>query len=171
MQEAFQKLLDQTVLFFPRILTGVVIFLAFWLLSLLLQKIVLRFNQRHAFHQNVQVFIAKMIKFATLLFGLTTALGTMGINISALVAGLGLTSFVLGLAFKDLLSNALAGVLILISKPFEHGDRISILGLEGTIIQINLRYVMLKTEEREILIPNSSFLTNPLTIQNKKAEG
>ena len=55
-----------------------------------------------------------MAKLSLIVFGLVTALGTAGVNVSALVAGLGLTGFALGFAFRDVLSNLLAGVLILL---------------------------------------------------------
>ena len=57
------------------------------------------------------------------------SLGTLGINVSALVAGLGLTGFALGFAFRDALSNVLAGVMILLYHPFHRGDCANITGL------------------------------------------
>ena len=54
--------------------------------------------------------------------GLVTALGTLGVDVSALVAGLGLTGFALGFAVKDTISNILAGVLLLVYRPFSKKD-------------------------------------------------
>jgi small conductance mechanosensitive channel len=97
-----------------------------------------------------------------------TALGTLGINVSALVAGLGLTGFALGFAFKDALSNLLAGILILIYRPFMRGERISVTGLEGEVAELNFRYTVLRTPEKRILIPNSTLFTNAVTVMEKK---
>ena len=47
-----------------------------------------------------------------MIFGFVTALGSVGVDVSALVAGLGLTGFALGFALKDTISNLLSGVLI-----------------------------------------------------------
>ena len=53
--------------------------------------------------------LGQTTKIAKVVFGIATALGTMGINISALVAGLGLTGFALGFAFRDVLSLSRSG--------------------------------------------------------------
>ena len=61
--------------------------------------------------------LARTAQIAVQVFGAVTALGTSGIDVSALVAGLGLTGFALGFAFRYVLSNVLAGVLILMLPP------------------------------------------------------
>ena len=91
-------------------------------------------------------------------------MGTAGIDVSALVAGLGLTGFALGFAFRDVLSNVLAGVLILMYRPFRRGDRIAVSGLEGTVTGIDLRYTILENDGKTILIPNSNLFTNPIVV-------
>jgi len=99
-----------------------------------------------------------------MIFGFVTALGTLGINVSALVAGLGLTGFALGFALKDTISNLLSGVLILLYRPFEIGNRIRISGYEGIVISIDLRYTELDSEGDKVLIPNSKLFTDPVTV-------
>ena len=96
-----------------------------------------------------------------------TALGTVGINVSALVAGLGLTGFAVGFAFKDTLSNILSGVLILLYRPFIIGDKIKIADFEGEVISIDLRYTTLNAETGRVLIPNSKCFTDPVTVLKK----
>jgi Mechanosensitive ion channel len=91
-------------------------------------------------------------------------LGTVGINVSALVAGLGLTGFALGFALKDALSNMLAGVLILSYRPFRHGQRIEVSGYQGTFANIDFRYTTLQTEEKTILLPNANLFTNTMVV-------
>ena len=58
----------------------------------------------------------------------------MGINVSAIVAGLGLTGFAFGFAFKDMLSNFISGILIFIYEPFKLGDTIIVDGKEGELL-------------------------------------
>ncbi|PCI37618.1 MAG: hypothetical protein COB53_05925 [Elusimicrobia bacterium] len=88
----------------------------------------------------------------------------MGINVGALVTGLGLTGFALGFALKDALSNLLAGAMILIYRPFQHGDRIKVKTFEGKVVEIDLRYTTLKGDAAQYLVPNSLMLSNPITI-------
>ena len=93
----------------------------------------------------------------------------VGVNVSALVAGLGLTGLAIGIALKDVVSNAIAGIMILIYKPFQRNDRIVVTGLEGTVVQIDLRFTTLETADRRILIPNSNLLTNSIIVYRRGA--
>ena len=91
----------------------------------------------------------------------------MGVNVSALVAGLGLTGFALGFALRDALSNMLSGVLILVYRPFKNGDWISVAGCEGKVAEINLRYTVIKKENDTYLIPNSTLFSNTVRVSEK----
>jgi len=75
--------------------------------------------------------------------GAISALGTLGVNITALVAGLGLTGFALGLALKDAISNLVGGLMIVVYAPFDLEDTIDLGGTKGKVVDINLRYVTL----------------------------
>ncbi len=96
--------------------------------------------------------------------GVVLALSELGFDVSALVAGLGLTGFALGLALKDAVSNLVAGVMIVLYKPLQIGDLIEISGSKGEVSNINLRYITLAFEGTKILVPNSLFLSNKLAI-------
>jgi len=93
-----------------------------------------------------------------------TALGTLGVNISGIVAGLGLTGFALGFALKDSISNLLAGVMILLYRPFEVGDRIDVGGLSGVVMHVNLRYTEMESETERVLVPNAKLLIDPIRV-------
>ena len=151
-----------------KLAASAVIFLGFLLASLIIKKIILRI-ERHADPQRDQLLVLSgdVARITLLVLGVITALGTMGINVSALVAGLGLTGFALGFAFRDALSNLLAGVMILMYHPFHRGDRIAITGLaglEGEVVGIDLRYTTLQSPEKKFLIPNSLLLTNAISV-------
>ena len=103
-----------------------------------------------------------------MVLGFITALGTLGINVTALVAGLGLTGFALGFALKDTISNMLSGILILLYRPFRIGNTIKISGFEGEVVVIDLRYTELSSEGSKILIPNSKLFTDPITVLQKE---
>ena len=101
----------------------------------------------------------------TVLLGALTALGVLGVNITALVAGLGLTGFAVGFALKDIISNLLAGMLIILYSPFRIGDTIKVGAFEGRVIEVNLRYTVVEREGEKILIPNSTMFTNIITVR------
>jgi small-conductance mechanosensitive channel len=75
-----------------------------------------------------------------------------------------LTGFALGFALKDVLSNFIAGVLILLYRPFHLYDHITVAGLEGTVTEIDLRYTTLQKEGQKYLVPNSILFTNSIGI-------
>jgi small conductance mechanosensitive channel len=170
METMFKDLIIEVSLFAPRFAMSVLIFLAFWFASGVTQKIIDRLGGRSDITQDVLNLLQQTVKIALLVFGGITALGTIGINITAMVAGLGLTGFALGFAFKDILSNLLAGVLILMYHPFRRNDQIAILGFEGVVIEIGLRYTVLQAEDKKILIPNSNLFTNPVSVLVAKSD-
>lgn len=113
-------------------------------------------------------FLVSITRKCCLGLGIIFATGKLGVDITGILAGLGLTGFALGFAFKDALSNLIAGIFILFYKPFTLGDAIRIETQksvhEGRVSAIDLRYTTLKSGERTILIPNSFLLTEPITI-------
>ena len=141
------------------------IFLSFLVGSVLIKKIISELAHPSDLEKKgILALLGNLAKISVLIFGLVTALGTLGINVSALVAGLGLTGFALGFAFRDALSNVLAGVMILMYHPFRRGDFVSVMGLEGKVAGIDLRYTMLQSDTKTFLIPNSILLTNPISL-------
>jgi len=114
---------------------------------------------------------ARTSNITVIIFASVTALGTMGINVSALVASLGLTGFALGFALKDTISNFISGILILLYRPFEIGDCIRILGYEGIVVAIDLRYTEIDSEGNKVLIPNSKLFSDPITVLQSSATG
>jgi small-conductance mechanosensitive channel len=146
---------------------GVLILLAFWVASFVATKVIERFATRAGTGRDDVILLAGQVARTTLLvLGLVTALGTLGVNVSALVTGLGLTGFALGFAFRDALSNVLAGAMILFYRPFRRGDHIAVAGSEGTVREINLRYTIVENATARVLIPNANLLTNAITVRS-----
>lgn len=117
--ESLQALIGEVILWAPKAAIGLLVCVGFWLASVVVRNIFLRigrsadFTTRYVFR-----IVGRTVSLAILVFGGITALGTIGINVSALVAGLGLTGFALGFGLKDILANLVSGVLILFYRPF-----------------------------------------------------
>lgn len=159
----------QATLFAPKLGACLLILAGFWLVSSFSSKLILRVARKsHPSKRDVIELMAQIARTSLIVFGAVTAIGTLGINVSALVAGLGLTGFALGFAFRDALSNILAGVLIVMYRPFQRGDHISVVGFEGRVVAIDLRYTTLQKEDKIILIPNSTLFTNPISLTQSK---
>jgi small-conductance mechanosensitive channel len=168
MRSVASDLLTATVLFAPRLAAGLLVAVAFWVAGRVLRAAVGRFLASHL-DPSVVALLCKSLQFAAIGLGVITALGTIGINVSALVAGLGLTGFALGFALKDLVANVVAGVLVLVYRPFRREDHVAVAGFEGTVREIDLRYTTLETPEQIILIPNQTLLANAVTISRGPA--
>jgi len=164
-----QSLIDQVILWLPRMGVALAVFIIFWVLAGLACRAVVRSSGMLRLDPSISSLMSRLAKAGLMIFGLITALGTLGVDVSALVAGLGLTGFALGFALKDTISNILAGILLLIYRPFKVSDRIQIAGHEGTVVSIDLRYTTIENGSNKILIPNSSIFTNPIVILGKLA--
>lgn len=165
MGNIIQTLIEQTTLLAPRVGGVILIFLVFFIFAKIIKKLITKNAKRLKLDKNLSLLLARTSSISLIIFGLITALGTLGVNISALVAGLGLTGFALGFALKDTISNLLSGVLILLYKPFVVGSRINISGFEGIVVAIDMRYTELDAEGNKILIPNSKLFTDPITVK------
>ena len=102
------------------------------------------------------------------LLGLLIALAVTfpSIDPIAVLSSLGVLGIAAGFAFQDILSNLLAGVLLLLRDPFRGGDQITVAGLTGTVVEINLRETVLTTfDGRRLTIPNATVYGNPITVQ------
>ncbi len=83
-----------------------------------------------------------------------------------LVTGLGITSVAIGFAFKDVLQNFFAGILILWRRPFVVGDQIRTKDYEGTVEEINVRSTRLKTYDGErAVLPNGDVYTSAILVR------
>ena len=82
-----------------------------------------------------------------------------------IISTLGFGSVAIGFAFKDILQNLLAGLLLLIRRPYRRGDQIVVKGYEGTVEHIESRATLLKTYDgRRVIIPNSDVYTSPVEV-------
>ena len=163
-----EKILELIYMYMPNIILGIFIFILFWFFSKTIQYGINNVLKNRSPDTNISKVIASIIKNIIVIIGFITALGTIGINVSAIVAGLGLTGFAFGFAFKDMLSNFISGIMIFIYEPFKLGDSIEVDGKKGKVVDINLRYVTLTDEGQHILVPNSLLVSKSLVVQGKE---
>jgi len=163
-EELSREAWSQAVVWVPTVLVALGLVLLFSILSRAAHFAVLRVVQRTRAHGPLGELLAGVARISLLGLGLVTALGTLGVNIMGIVAGLGLTGFALGFALKDSIANLLAGVLILLYRPFEVGDTIDVSGFAGKVITVNLRYTELDAGAQLLLVPNSKLLTDPIRV-------
>lgn len=155
---------DHAVYLAPKAAVGLIVFALFWIAAKIAHKVTRTVIEKAKIQSNAVTLFGRLVYWAFILLGVVFALGVTGVNIGALVAGLGLASLALGVALQATLSNMFSGALIMLYHPFKPGDRIRTQSVEGEVAEINLRYTRLRTDGTVILIPNSTFFTNPVTI-------
>ena len=168
----FDKLdswLDGLVALLPNIAIAVLLLLAFWLAGKLIAK---QLETRFRDHErpSLGLALARIAKIVVTVLGAALALTVVApsIDLGTLVGSLGVGSVAIGFAFKDILQNWLAGMLILIRKPFTIGDQIEAQGFDGVVEEIETRATVLRTFNGEhVLIPNSQLYTNPVTVHTR----
>lgn len=101
----------------------------------------------------------KLFRFVILVAGVLLALGVFGVNVTGLLAGVGIGGLVVALAAKDSVENVFGSLTILFDMPFALGDWVKIDKYEGIVEQINLRSTKIRTfEDSVITLPNSNLI-------------
>ena len=99
----------------------------------------------------------------------------LGINIAPLIAGLGVTGFILGFAFQESLGNLAAGMMIALNQPFKVGDYVSAGGVEGSVQELNMMAATLATgDNKKVMVPNKviwgSAITNHTAMDRRRVD-
>jgi small conductance mechanosensitive channel len=142
---------------FFRVVTFLLILLAFWIAARIGRGIVRRALDRSSLSISslARDFFIKMTGRLIVLIGIIVAIAQLGIEVGPLLAGLGIAGFVVGFALQDTLSNFASGLMILVYRPFDVGDVIEAGGVMGKVDQMNLVATMVLTFDNQLLVvPN-----------------
>ena len=145
------------------LLVSAVILLVGWVVIRLvdkaLRKAMARAN-RKVLLVNFIVSVVTKVGWAILL---VTILSRLGVDVTPLIAGLGVTGFILGFAFQESLGNLASGLMIAINEPFKVGDVVDAAGHTGSVLEVNMMAtVMLTPDNKRIVLPNKSVWGGPI---------
>ena len=146
------------VAFLPVVLVAALIVLAFWLLGTAITRWTWLFKH-FASNEFVHGLVCQVVRAALLLVGLVLALQVLDAValVSAVLGTAGLVGLVLGLAFRDMTENYVAGVLLSVRQPFLPHDVVKIEGYEGKIVRLTSRSTVIMTwDGNHVRIPNST---------------
>lgn len=108
-------------------------------------------------------FLRNVSYAAMMVLVLVTALTSIGVPPTSMLAVLGAAGLAVGLALKDSLSNIASGVMLIMLRPFRDGDSVQIAGLEGTVEEVRIFQTRMRTaDNRLIILPNSMITTAPI---------
>lgn len=169
--EKMQSWGNDFYLLLPNLIAGALLALLFILIAYIMRRSV-----RAYFGVRGKTDLGQIVSgfafWALISFGLLVALTviTPSIEPADLLSSLGIGSIAIGFAFKDILQNWLAGLLILLRAPFRRGDQIHVDGVEGTVIRIEPRATIIRTYDgRDIVVPNTTIFTNKVTIHTSQS--
>ena len=156
---------ESIVALLPRLAIGAFLLLAFWYLAGLFRGLSRRWLRQRMDDPLLAAFLTKMVRAAFITIGLLGFLQVVGLGKAAgsLLAGAGISAFVIGFAFKDIGENFLAGILMAFKRPFRIGDIVESGDIKGTIVGLSLRDTQVKTfDGKDVYIPNGLILKNPI---------
>ena len=140
-----------------------VIFLVGWLVICLLDKALRKALARTNRKALLVNFIVSVVTKSCWAILLVTVLSRVGIDVAPLIAGLGVTGFVLGFAFQESLGNLASGLMIAINEPFKVGDVVDAAGHTGKIEEVNMMATVMTTaDNKRIVLPNKGVWGAPI---------
>lgn len=151
----------------PNILAGLVFLVLAWLLGKIVRRIVARIAIARG-RPDLGNLIGSLTQgiFMVAAFLVAAAIVFPSVEPGDVLATLGIGSVAIGFAFKDILQNLLAGLLILFRRPYARGDQIVVDDFEGTVEHIESRATLIRTYDNErVIIPNSDIYTKAVTVK------
>ena len=165
--EKLDSWLDGFLRLLPNLLVAGVLFVLFWLGSGWVRALIVKQATRKG-RANLGELLGGFARTSTIVLGGLLALTIVApsLNPGDLIAGLGVSSVAIGFAFKDILQNWLAGMLILLRQPFEIGDQIEVNGYTGTVEAIQTRSTLIKTyDAQRAVVPNADIYSNAVLVK------
>ncbi|MDF1740906.1 MAG: mechanosensitive ion channel family protein [Verrucomicrobiales bacterium] len=164
--ERIDNLLDGFLKILPNLVIGTLVFILFffaskWIASMLKRKLT-------GDRENLGAVFSRLSRLVVLLLGFLVAAAIIAPSVKPgdLLATLGVGGVAIGFAFKDILQNFLAGILLLVRQPFETGDQIQVGDHVGTVESIETRSTFIKTHDgRRVIIPNGDIYMSAVIVK------
>jgi small-conductance mechanosensitive channel len=116
---------------------------------------------RNRAQANVTILLGNLAQVAVIIVGVLVVLAIYTRDAFGwILTSFSVVGIVLGLSLQDILKNFLAGIWVLVERPFRIGDTIEVTGSTGTVEEISFRTTMLRTADgRQVIVPNGTFMT------------
>ncbi|TDN39755.1 mechanosensitive ion channel family protein [Hymenobacter sp. UV11] len=166
LQEVLHAYWQQFVVLLPRLVLALVLFLVVWIAAARLRPYLNRKLSARSDDPLLTSFLTQMGRWLVVLVGLLVAMRIVGLSelVGGLMAGAGVSAFIVGFAFKDIAENFLAGVILAFNRPFNLMDTISIQDVMGRVHELNIRSTRVKTfDGKDVYIPNATVLKEKVT--------
>jgi len=143
------------------IVVAVAIVLGFRIAAAIVARSIERVFDARGLDRGMRFAVGKITRYAFLLVGVFVALGSMGVDISAVMAGGAVLLVGIGFGLQKLAENFISGLLVLIERPVRKGDFIDAGGVLGTVDDIGLRATRVVSRDGvTVIVPNASLITS-----------
>lgn len=152
----------------PYIVIGIIVFGVFLIFAKIVSRLIHTAGARTSLDVTLADLLGRLASLVVTILGVFVAAVIIfpAFKPGDLVAGLGITSVAVGFAFKDVLQNFFAGILILWRRPFVVGDQLTFREYSGTVEEINIRSTRIKTFDGErAVVPNGDIYTNAVLVK------
>lgn len=148
-----------------------VIVLVAVILSHFLRGRIERSLARRSFGRNGALLVGRLFSLGILVVTLLAILGSFGAEWTGLLTVLGAGTVAVGLAIQDVLRNFVAGIFLLLERPFRVGDSIRVRDVEGEVQGIDIRTTLVKPADgSSVMIPNAVVFTEVLTNRSRSGQ-
>jgi small conductance mechanosensitive channel len=147
--------IELAIKFGPKVLTALVVMVAGYYTGRWVGKVMLRGLRKFDLEPPVRDLLVRIVRILVLSLFAIMALQNLGIELLPLIAGIGLAGAGIALAMQGVLSNLVAGLTIIFTKPFRVGEYIAIVGVDGTVENIALfNTTLTHADLSKVTIPN-----------------
>lgn len=155
---------EAIVAFLPRLVLALVVLLAAQLISRGASTALRKRLQKRSADPELIALLRMLTRWGILAVGIVLALEQIAPGrLTTLLAGVGIMGVTIGFALQDVAKNFIAGVLLLLTQPFELGDTIEVSGHTGTVAAISLRSTDLRSVDgRLVIIPNADIFASSI---------
>lgn len=149
------------------LLESLIIFTIFWALISLIDAVKdYLFNYSNIDKQHSKelgTFIIKVIKGFVIAIGASMILHNWGVNVTGIVASLGLGGLAFALAAKDTAANLFASIALLLDNSIKSGEWIKVAGVEGVVEGVGMRTTKIRSFQKSLFtVPNHLIANNPI---------
>ena len=154
-----------------RVIGAIAIFVIGKWVAKKLSGLIKKLMDRGEVDSTLSAFIASIVDILLMVVVVLAAINNLGIDTTSFIAILGAAGLAIGLALQGTFGNIGSGVILILFRPFEVGNFVSVAGESGTVEAITLfNTTLLTPDNKVILIPNSAVASGNITNFSKKEE-
>jgi small-conductance mechanosensitive channel len=149
----------------PVTLMSIVLFLGIFIILFTISGYIVRALRskvlpRFHLEESIIYNISRVIHYTLLIMSAAFAFQFIGIDFSGLVVVFGFLSVGIGFGLQNITSNFISGLILLFERPIKIGDRVTVGGTEGDVVEIKMRSTVIRSLNNiSIIVPNSEFVS------------